>query len=117
MGLGIAYAPWMASYTESVEARNPALTATCLAIWGWIIRIVVFVSYLLIPVVINTVTPLVNYGGTVSAYPATYPTPIPLPTPPPDGPAPPHKNPPHPHPPPHKIPPPLAAPPPTAAHH
>jgi len=71
-GLGVAYTPWMASYTETVEARNPALTATGLAIWGWIIRIVVFVSYLLIPVVINTVTPLVNYGPTVSAYATQY---------------------------------------------
>ena len=71
-GLGVAYTPWMASYTETVEARNPALTATGLAIWGWIIRIVVFVSYLLIPVVINTVTPLVNYGSTVAAYATTY---------------------------------------------
>src|SRR5580704_15180718 len=41
--LGVAYAPWMASYTETVEARNPALIATGLAIWGWIIRVVVFV--------------------------------------------------------------------------
>jgi len=62
----------MASYTETVEARNPALTATGLAIWGWIIRIVVFVAYLLVPVVINTVTPLVNYGSTVQTYAATY---------------------------------------------
>ncbi len=75
-GLGVAYTPWMASYTETVEARNPALIATGLAIWGWIIRIVVFVSYLLIPVVINTVTPLVNYGTTVAAYAATYPSDI-----------------------------------------
>jgi MFS family permease len=72
LGLGIAYTPWMASYTETVEARNPALTATGLAIWGWIIRIVVFVAYLLIPVVINTVTPLVNYGAQVSAYATQY---------------------------------------------
>jgi hypothetical protein len=71
-GLGIAYTPWMASYTESVEARNPALTATGLAIWGWIIRIVVFISYLILPVVVNTATPLVSYGPTVSAYAATY---------------------------------------------
>ena len=71
-GLGIAYTPWMASYTETVEARNPALTATGLAIWGWIIRIVVFASFLLIPVVINSVTPLVNYGATVSAYATQY---------------------------------------------
>jgi MFS family permease len=71
-GLGVAYTPWMASYTETVEARNPALTATGLAIWGWIIRIVVFLAYLLVPVVINTVTPLVNYGSTVQAYAHTY---------------------------------------------
>ena len=74
LGLGIAYTPWMASFTETVEARNPALIATGLAIWGWIIRIVVFVAYLCLPLVINTVTPLVNYGGTVSAYAAQYKT-------------------------------------------
>jgi hypothetical protein len=71
-GLGVAYTPWMASFTETVEARNPALTATGLAIWGWIIRVVVFVSFLLIPVVINTVTPLVNYGATVQSYATRY---------------------------------------------
>jgi MFS family permease len=70
--LGFAYTPWMASYTETVEDRNPAATATGLAIWGWIIRVVVFLSFLLVPVVINTVTPLVNYGGTVAAYAAQY---------------------------------------------
>src|SRR5579872_1675985 len=74
LGLGIAYTPWMASYTETVESRNPALTATGLAIWGWIIRIVVFVSYLFIPVVINSVTPLVNYGATVQQYATKYST-------------------------------------------
>src|SRR6266542_1161093 len=72
LGLGIAYTPWMASFTETVEARNPALIATGLAIWGWIIRIVVFLAYLCLPLVINTVTPLVNYGGTVAAYAAKY---------------------------------------------
>ncbi len=70
--LGIAYTPWMASFTETVEARNPALTATGLAIWGWIIRVVVFVAFLIIPHVITSVTPLVNYGPTAQAYDATY---------------------------------------------
>jgi MFS family permease len=69
-GLGIAYTPWMASYTETVEDRNPALIATGLAIWGWIIRVVVFLSFLLIPVVINSVTPLVNAGGYETQYPS-----------------------------------------------
>jgi MFS family permease len=72
LGLGIAYTPWMASYTETVEARNPALIATGLAIWGWIIRIVVFLAYLCLPLVINTVTPLVNYGAQVQAYATQY---------------------------------------------
>jgi MFS family permease len=71
--LGVAYVPWMASFTETVEARNPALTATGLAIWGWIIRVVVFGSYLLLPTVINTVTPLVQYGGQVQALVVKYP--------------------------------------------
>jgi MFS family permease len=70
--LGVAYVPWMASFTETVEARNPALIATGLAIWGWIIRLVVFVAYLIIPLVITSVTPLINYGGTVQAYATTY---------------------------------------------
>ncbi len=60
--LGVAYTPWMASFTETVEHRNPAAVATGLAIWGWIIRVVVFASSLLLLVVINSVTPLVNYG-------------------------------------------------------
>ncbi|HWG62316.1 MAG TPA: MFS transporter [Streptosporangiaceae bacterium] len=70
--LGVAYAPWMASFTETVEARNPALTATGLAIWGWIIRVTIFIAFLIIPTVINSVTPLVSYGGTVSAYATQY---------------------------------------------
>jgi len=71
-GLGVAYTPWMASFTETTEARNPALIATGLAIWGWIIRIVVFVAYLCLPLVINSVTPLVNYGAQVQAYATQY---------------------------------------------
>ncbi len=73
LGLGIAYTPWMASFTETVEDRNPALTATGLAIWGWIIRIVIAVSFLILPHVVTSVTPLVNYGGQVQAYLKQYP--------------------------------------------
>src|SRR5690349_4298252 len=74
LGLGIAYTPWMASFTETVEARNPALIATGLAIWGWIIRIVVFLAHPCLPLVVNTVTPLVNYGAQVQAYATQYTT-------------------------------------------
>ena len=72
LGLGIAFAPWMASFTETVEARNPALTATGLAICRSIQRIVVFVSFLIIPAIVSTVTPLVTYGAPVQTYAAQY---------------------------------------------
>ena len=71
--LAVAYCPWMASFTETVEYHNPALTATGLAIWGWIIRVIVFVSYMILPHVITTVNPLVNYGGQVQAYVKEFP--------------------------------------------
>jgi MFS family permease len=76
--LGCAYGPWLASFTETVEARNPALTATGLSIWGLIIRLVVFVSFLIIPHVVNSVTALADYGPQIQAiakeYPAQYAT-------------------------------------------
>jgi MFS family permease len=64
---GAAFAPWMASFTETVERRNPALTATGLAIWGWLLRVVVAVAFLILPHVINSVTPLVDNGAQVQA--------------------------------------------------
>src|SRR5689334_24369771 len=93
--LGVAYTPWMASYTETVEARNPALIATGLAIWGWIIRIVVFGAYLCLPLVVNTVTPLVNYGAQVQAYATKYKTELAFATAQPDDVATAHKIPPN----------------------
>ncbi|MEV0909744.1 MFS transporter [Streptomyces hokutonensis] len=64
---GIAYAPWMASFTETVEKRNPAATAAGLAVWGWTVRIVVAVSAAFIPVLVTSVTPLVEHGAEVAA--------------------------------------------------
>src|SRR5438270_4730868 len=69
--LGVAYVPWMASFTETVESHNPALTATGLAIWGWIIRVVVFASYMIMPSVIHSMNPLVqNFPALEAKYPA-----------------------------------------------
>jgi MFS family permease len=70
--LAIAYAPWMASFTETVERRNPALTATGLAVWGWIIRAVVAISILILPSVVGSMTPLVTYGSQVATLSAKY---------------------------------------------
>jgi len=67
ISLGCAYAPWMASFTETVERRNPALTATGLAVWGLIIRLVIAVSVFFVPHVVTTVTTLVEKGPSVQA--------------------------------------------------
>ena len=71
---GIAYAPWMASFTETVEQRNPALTATGLAVWGWVIRAVVAVSIFILPFVVTAMTPLVQYGTQVQTLATKYST-------------------------------------------
>jgi hypothetical protein len=60
LGLATAYAPWMAAFTETIERRNPALTATGLAIWGWILRIVVCLSFFVLPYVVSAVNKLVE---------------------------------------------------------
>jgi MFS family permease len=70
--LAIAYAPWMASFTETVEKHNPALTATGLAIWGWIIRAVIAISFLIMPAVVSSMTPLVTYGSSVTTLATKY---------------------------------------------
>jgi MFS family permease len=58
--LSLAYAPWMAGYTETVESKNPALVATGLALWGWILRLVVGISFIFLPMVITSVNPIVD---------------------------------------------------------
>jgi len=64
---GMTYAPWMASFTETVEAHNPAATATGLAVYGWIIRAVVAISSAVLPIVVSSATPLVDHGAQVAA--------------------------------------------------
>ncbi|MCW2781203.1 MAG: major facilitator superfamily 1 [Marmoricola sp.] len=70
--LGVAYAPWMASFTETVEKRNPALTATGLAIWGLVIRLVIAVSVFIVPHVVNTVSTLVEQGPVAQSLAVKY---------------------------------------------
>ena len=70
IAIGFAYSPWMANYTEQVESHNPALSATGLAVWGWILRIVVAASFLVLPRVITTSTTLVDNQGAATALQA-----------------------------------------------
>jgi len=69
---GFAYAPWMAAFTESVEHRNPALVATGLAVWGWVLRVVVSISFLVLPFVVTSVSPVVDYAPQIQAITARY---------------------------------------------
>jgi MFS family permease len=63
---GMTYAPWMASFTETVERHNPAATATGLAVFGWIIRAMVALSSAILPIVVSSATPLVDHGSEVA---------------------------------------------------
>jgi MFS family permease len=74
--IGVAYAPWMAGYTEAVEARNPALSATGLSVWGWILRLVVAGSFLILPHIITTSSTIVDnqyYSSQLQAFQAAQP--------------------------------------------
>jgi ACS family D-galactonate transporter-like MFS transporter len=71
--LGVAYAPWMASFTETVEKRNPALVATGLSVWGLVIRLVIAVVVFILPHVVTTVSTLVEKGPVAQSIAAAHP--------------------------------------------
>jgi MFS family permease len=73
VGIGLVFSPWLAAFTETAEARNPALVATGLAIWGWVLRLMVAASFLILPYVVTTMTPIVEHGTQVKALAARYP--------------------------------------------
>jgi ACS family D-galactonate transporter-like MFS transporter len=71
-GGGMAYVAWMASFTETVEKHNPAATATGLAVWGWILRIVVTVSLAVLTLVVPATSVLVDQGSRVQEIVAAH---------------------------------------------
>jgi MFS family permease len=71
--LSFVFAPFMTAFTETVEKRNPALTATGLALWGWILRLCVAASLFILPYVVTSMTPLVEHGQQVLAIQQRYP--------------------------------------------
>lgn len=62
---GMAYVAWMAAFTETVERRNPALTATGLAVWGLSIRVIFAAFIFVAPTLVNTVNAIVDHGAAV----------------------------------------------------
>lgn len=63
---GFAFVAFAAGYTETIESRNPALVATGLAIWGWIIRIFAFLSFVILPYIVTSATTLLLHQHTHS---------------------------------------------------
>jgi MFS family permease len=72
IGSAIAYATWMASFTETVEKRNPAATATGLAVWGGILRVVVAVSLTVLALTQTATSTLVMKAPRALAIEAQY---------------------------------------------
>jgi MFS family permease len=72
VGIGLVFSPWLAGFTETVEARNPALVATGLAVWGWVLRLMVALSFFILPYVVTTMTPIVEHGTQVKTLAAKY---------------------------------------------
>jgi MFS transporter, ACS family, D-galactonate transporter len=73
VGGGIAYVAWMAAFTETVEKHNPAATATGLAVWGWVVRSVVTLSFIGFTFALPAANTLVTHGERVQDIVAAYP--------------------------------------------
>ena len=73
VGGGMAYVAWMAAFTETVEKHNPAATATGLAIWGWILRVVVTVVLAALILVVPATSTLVDKGTRAQEIQAAHP--------------------------------------------
>ncbi len=71
--LSFVFAPFMTAFTETVEKRNPALSATGLALWGWILRLCVAGSLFILPYVVTSMTPLAEHGQQAQAIQQRYP--------------------------------------------
>jgi MFS family permease len=72
-GAGLTYVAWMAAFTETVEKHNPAATATGLAIFGWIIRIVLMLTLAALPAAVPATTTLVDKAPRVQEIVHKYP--------------------------------------------
>ncbi|WP_067695238.1 MFS transporter [Nocardia jejuensis] len=71
-GSGMTFATWMAAFTETVEARNPAATATGLAVWGASVRIAVVLGFTGLIFLIPAANVLVESGHRVTELATRY---------------------------------------------
>ncbi|MEC3993220.1 MFS transporter [Actinacidiphila sp. DG2A-62] len=67
VGSAIALSAWMAAFTETVEKHSPAATATGLAIWGAMLRVIVVATLGSVTFAIPAAETLVDHGPQVEA--------------------------------------------------
>jgi MFS transporter, ACS family, D-galactonate transporter len=74
VGGGMAYCAWMASFTETVEHHNPAATATGLAVWGGLLRVIVTAILIVLTFVVTATNTIVDgdKGAKVQELAAKY---------------------------------------------
>ncbi|MET3953182.1 MFS family permease [Rhodococcus sp. OAS809] len=70
MSWSVFQIPWFAAYTETIEAHSPSLVASGMAIWAWVLRIVVTLSFLFVPQVVSSLTTLIQSDPTVAEFEA-----------------------------------------------
>ncbi|SEG91497.1 MFS transporter, OPA family, glycerol-3-phosphate transporter [Nonomuraea solani] len=51
--LGIAYVPWMASFSEDAEDVDPRLQGSALGLWGMVVRVMIVVLLVVSPLVVE----------------------------------------------------------------
>ncbi|WP_216911058.1 MFS transporter [Nocardia noduli] len=72
LGQGLMNATWMAGFTETVEKRNPAATATGLAVWGSTTRLIFTAALAIFPFAVSATTTLVEDGPRMQEISTTY---------------------------------------------
>lgn len=72
LGQGLVYAAWMAAFTQTVEKRNPAAMATGLAVWGSTIRMIMVISFSVLPFAVPATSTLADDGPRLQAITTTY---------------------------------------------
>lgn len=69
----MTFGMWLTAYSEAIEAVNPALVATGMAIYGWILRLLVAVALISVVSSVGAADTLVDHGAEVARIGATYP--------------------------------------------
>lgn len=69
----IASSMWLTAYSEAVEAVEPRLVATGMAIYGWVVRISAALSLSAVLVLVPAASTLVDHVAEVGRIYATYP--------------------------------------------